>query len=383
MENQVKIGFARMHKEPGERRDFLPNFLGRLERLGAKVMLEYGYGSGMSLVEEDYRQAAPSVEFVSREQVYQQDYVLVLRYPEDEVVSHMRPGACLISMLHYPTRPKRVAFLRSLGIEGISLDSLKDDTGRRLVENLRAVAWNGVEAAFKVLRSTYPAPGFGSAKRPPIRVCLMGAGAVGGHVVQAATRYGDDGQRARLVKAGIPGVLMTVVDYDITPHERFMRPILEQTDLLIDATQRPDPSQPVIPNAWIGYLPEHAVLLDLSVDPYDCESASPIIKGIEGIPQGNLDQFIFAPDDPAFEKLPDCISSANRRYSVSCYSWPGIYPKKCMDVYGRQIGPVLRVLIEKGGIQNLHPRGGFFHRAINRALLSRWQTGMGEENNHG
>ncbi|UCH59019.1 MAG: hypothetical protein JSV61_12485 [Anaerolineales bacterium] len=383
MADQIRIGLARMHKEPGERRDFLPGFVRQLERLGAKVMLEYGYGSGMSLVEADYRRNAPGVEFVSHEQVYQQDYVLVLRYPDDEDVKLMHQGACLISMLHYPTRPGRVALLRSLGIEGLSLDSLKDDTGRRLVENLRAVAWNGVEAAFNALRSTYPAPGFGSANRPPIRVCLMGAGAVGSHVVQSAIRYGDDRQRARLVNAGIPGVLLTVVDYDITPHERFMRPILEQTDVLIDATQRPDPSLPVIPNAWIRYLPEHAILLDLSVDPYDCDGDSPIVKGIEGIPQGNLDQYIFAPDDPAFDNLPDCVSSANRRYTVSCYSWPGIYPRKCMDVYGRQIGPILRVLIEKGGISQIHPHGGFFQRAISRALLSRWQVDTDEEKNNG
>ena len=40
-------------------------------------------------------------------------------------------------MLHYPTRPQRVAYLKSLGIEAISLDSLKDENGRRLIQNLR------------------------------------------------------------------------------------------------------------------------------------------------------------------------------------------------------------------------------------------------------
>jgi len=379
MEKPITIGFARMHKEPGERRDFLPRFVARLEQLGARIILEYGYGSGMSFVEEDYRQNAPNVKFASRAQVYQQDYVLVLRYTEDEDISHMRPGACLISMLHYPTRPNRVAFLRSLGIETISLDSLKDDSGRRMVENLKAVAWNGIEAAFKVLRSTYPEPGFGNADRPPIKVTLLGAGAVGSHVIQAATRYGNEAQRSRMAAAGIPGVQVTVVDYDLTPHERIMRPILEGTDVLVDATQRPDPRQPVIPNAWISFLPEHSVLLDLSVDPYDCEGESLIVKGIEGIPQGNLDQYIFAPNDPAFEHLPSCISAQNRRYSVSCYSWPGIYPRKCMAVYGRQIGPFISKLIEVGGVQNINPQGSFFERAIVRALLSRWHPDRSEE----
>jgi alanine dehydrogenase len=190
-EQLISIGLARMHKEPGDRRDFLPNFVSRLENYGANVVLEYGYGVGLSLVEEDYKSIAPSLTFASRQQVFEQDYVLVLRYPDDEDVRLMRPGSCLISMVHYPTRPSRVEFLRSTGIEAISLDSIKDDSGRRLIENLRAVAWNGVEAAFKVLRSTYPDPGFGSPNRPPIYATLMGAGAVGSHVVQAVTRYGD------------------------------------------------------------------------------------------------------------------------------------------------------------------------------------------------
>jgi alanine dehydrogenase len=372
MEKKVSIGLARMHKEPGERRDFLPSFVSRLEKYGAQVFLEYGYGSGMDFLEEDYRKVAPAVTFASREEIYHQDFVLVLRYPEDDAVRMMRPGSCLISMLHYPTRPYRVDFLRSLGIDAISLDSVKDDTGRRLVENLRAVAWNGIQAGFRVLRSTYPAPGFGSPKRPPIQVTLVGVGAVGTNVVHAATRYGDEQLRQRLFDSGIPGVMVTAIDYDITPHEDVMKELLARTDMLVDATQRPDPSKPVIPNRWIGYLPVHAVLVDLSVDPYVCEPDLLSVKGIEGIPQGNLDRYIFAPDDPAFDNLPECVSNTHRRYSVSCYSWPGIYPKQCMELYGRQIRPLMHFLIGRGELQNIDPDGTYFERAIARAMLSRW-----------
>jgi alanine dehydrogenase len=374
MQKPVSIGLARMHKEPGERRDFLPSFVSRLEKYEANVVLEYGYGAGMDFLEGDYRQIAPSIRFANRSEVYQQDFVLVLRYPDDEDVSLMRPGSCLITMAHYPTRPQRVAFLRKLGIEVISLDSIKDDTGRRLVENLKAVAWNGIEAAFRVLRSTYPDPGFGSPNRPPIQVTLIGAGAVGAQVVPAAIRYGDEGMRERFSSAGIPGVIVTTIDYDITPHEAVMRELLSRTDMLIDATQRSDPGKPVIPNKWVGYLPKHAVLVDLSVDPYDCEGNAISIKGIEGIPQGNLDRYIFPPDDPAFDNLPECVSATNRRYSVSCYSWPGIYPKKCMDLYGRQLRPIMHIAIEKGDPANIEPEGTFFERAIARGMLSRWKN---------
>ena len=367
----MRIGFPRMHLEPGERRDFLPRFLGRLARYGCQVFIEHGYGSGMNLTEDDYRSALPEVQFVERQAAFEQEYVIVLRYPGDESLHMMLPHSCLISMLHYPTRPQRVEYLRSLALEAISLDSLKDDSGRRIVENLRAVAWNGMQAAFQALAESYPYPGFTSPERQPLHVTLLGAGAVGMHVIQAATHYANDALRKRLYSRGVPGVQVTVVDYDLTGHGRIMQEILARTDILVDATQRPDPTQPVIPNEWMAWLPQHAVLVDLSVDPYDCDNGS--VKGLEGIPQGNLDQYIFAPDDPAYLNIPACVPTRHRRYALSCYSWPGVHPEPCMEVYGKQLQPVLRTLIERNGIQNIRPNGKFFERAIARAQLSRWQ----------
>lgn len=373
MQERLTIGLPCMYAEAGERRAFLPEFVARMEKIGAQVYLEQGYASGIGLSETHYRSLSPMVIFASHEEVYQQDYVLVLRCPSDEDLQLLKPGACLISMLHYPTRPARVEFLRSLRIEAISLDSIKDDSGRRMIENLRAVAWNGIETAFGTLRSTYPPPGFDNPQRGPIRVTLLGSGAVGVHVMQAAIRYGDQAVWQSMTRQGVPGVQLTVLDHDTTRFEVIMTEILAKTDVLVDATQRPDPSQPVIPNAWIANLPEHAVLLDLSVDPYNCDRVPSYVKGIEGIPQGNLDQYIFAPDDPAFDTVPECIPTEHRRHTVSCYSWPGIHPEACMQVYGGQIRPIMRTLIEKGGIRNINPKGRFFERAIGRAMLTRWQ----------
>lgn len=369
----IHIGLARMHAEYGERRDFLPSFVQWLEKAGYHVVLEYGYGSGMGFSPDDYQPEGSTTTYATHDEVYQQDIVLVLRCPSDEDLKKLKPGSTLISMLHYPTRPQRVAFLRSLGIEAISLDSIKDDVGRRLVENLRAVAWNGLEVGFQVLHRTYPSPGLESPERPPVQATILGVGAVGMHAVQAASRYGNAKLWQSLARRGVPGIQVTAVDYDLTSNEHLMREILSRTDILVDATQRRDQSQVVIPNAWIGDMPQHAVLVDLSVDPYNCTTDPPEVKGIEGIPQGNLDQYVFMPDDPAYERIPDCVTTTHRRYAVSCYSWPGIHPRECMEVYGKQLYPLLRTLIEKGGPQGLNPRGNFFERALSRALLSQWK----------
>ncbi len=369
----ISIGLARMHQEAEERRDFLPAFVGDLDRFGAKVVLEHGYGSGMGLTEEDYRQAAANVSFASLEEVYRQDIVLVLRYPGDDKVRWMQAGACLVSMLHYPTRPHRVDFLRSRGIEAFSLDSIKDDLGRRIVENLRSVGWNGVETAFNLLAKIYPPPGVEDPARNPIKVTVMGAGAVGMYAIQAAVRYGNEATWHRMAANGTTGVQVTAVEFDLTNHPPIMTQILKYTDILIDATQRPHPDKPVIPNVLIGVMRPYAILLDLSVDPYDCaEDGTRIVKGIEGVPQGNLDQYVFSPDDPAYDAIPDCIDRRNRRWSISCYSWPGIYPKECMQVYGKQIEPLFQAILEAGGVSNIRPDGPFFQRALSGAMLSRW-----------
>jgi len=373
MSETISIGMARMHAEFGERRDFLPSFVSRLIRRGAKVVMEHGYGSGMGFTEEDYLKAAPDVQFATHEEIFNQDHVLVLRCPVEAELKQLKKGAVLISMLHFPTRPQRVELLRSLGVDAISLDSLKDDNGRRLVENLKSVAWNGLEVGFQVLRRTYPAPGMEGKSRNPIRATILGVGAVGMHAVQAASRYGDLQLWSLLAKRGIPGVQVTAIDYDVVRNEKTMREILGQTDILVDATQRPDPSKYVIPNEWISLMPEHSVIVDLSVDPYNLAIDPPEVKGIEGIPQGNLDQYVFTPNDPAFDRIPTAVSTKNRRHVVSCYSWPGIHPKECMDLYGNQLRPIMRMIIEKGGVQNIRPKGVYFERTIARAMLSRWK----------
>jgi len=368
--HKITVGLPLMHHEQGEKRGFLPDFIYALEKNGADVFLEHGYGAGMKFKASAYSDAAPSVTFVSHNDAYQQDIVLILRCPSDDDLRKLHPGSCLISMLHYATRPERVNLLRSLGLKSISLDSIKNDSGNRIIENFRAVAWNGLEAAFQTIQNTYPEPGFFSPERQAIQITLLGAGALGAYTVKAAVHYGSIPLHEKLAQENVPGVIVTAVDYDITNHARIMRGLLSKTDILVDASARVDSTRPIIPNDWLAYLPAHAVILDLSVDPYQQKLGKNYTKGIEGIPQGNLDKFVLFPDDPAYARIPDYVRKENRRNVVSCYSWPGIHPAECMQIYGQQLRPIMRILLNQGGLNGINPNGRFFERAIGRALLS-------------
>jgi alanine dehydrogenase len=359
-----------MMKEPSEKRVFLPEFVQLLVRLGASVYIEEGYGSRSGFMFEDFRQAHHGVHQCSRQTAFRQDVVLVLRSPRREEFELLRPGACLMSMLHYPTRSKRVRRLQELGLGAISLDSIVNDAGLRLVENMKAVAWNGLEAAFDILEARWP--DLRHLAERPWRVLVLGTGMVGKHAVDAATKLGNIERNSRHIAEGGPGAVVTVVGRNASGQPDLIKSLFEATDVLVDATQRRDASQAVVPNAWLASLPEHAVIADLSVDPYTLDVDPPVVRGIEGIPFGNLDKYKFAPGDADWdETVPASIRSANRRAVTSCYSWPGIHPEACMRHYAQQLEPLMEVLVAKG-YHDLAADGGYFERALYRASLPGW-----------
>ena len=107
-------------------------------------------------------------------------------------------------MLHYPTRPQRVQKLNDLGIHSISLDSIVNDHNLRLVENMRAVAWNGLEVAFDRLEKVWP--GLQRENDRPFHVLILGSGMIGKHAVEAATKLGNIERNARQIECNGSGI---------------------------------------------------------------------------------------------------------------------------------------------------------------------------------
>lgn len=80
------------------------------------------------------------------------------------------------------------------------------------------------------------------------------------------------------------------------------------------------------------------------VDDYDLNVAPIQVKGMEGIPNGTLAQFVFHTNDPAYERVPGQLKTYNRRTLVSCNAWPGVDPNRCLDRYETQLDPFIRLL---------------------------------------
>jgi alanine dehydrogenase len=370
MKNTTTIGFPRMKKEAGERRVFLPEFIQSLANQGAEVSLEEGYGSRSGFTLDDYEQGNPNVHMCDRAETFKKDFVIVLRSPLLDEFHLLGAHSCLISMLHFPTRPKRVRLLKELGARAISMDCIVNDRNIRLMEDMKAVAWNGLEVAFDLLEKRIP--NLSKADGTPFQVLVIGTGMVGKHAVDAATKLGNIERNNDHLQAGGMGSLAISVGRNLTNRTEIMQGLIQKSDVLVDAAQRRDPSHPVVPNDWLAWLPEHAVVTDLSVDPYTMDVDPPVVRGVEGIPQGNLDQYIFEPEDSHWmDTIPASIPSTDRRTTVSCYSWPGIHPEASMLHYASQLEPLMSVLLAKG-YDHLSLDGDYFERALYRAAINSW-----------
>ena len=367
MSKKISIGFPIMREEPGEKRVFLPDFTKKLTKIGFEVFIEEDYGNSLDFYFDNYKNDNPFIHPLEREEVFKQDYVLILRSPHDDEFALLGKNSCLISMLHYPTRPLRKKIMEENNIQAISLDGIVDDFNVRLIENMKSVAWNSLEAAYTQFEKYIP--NLIREDGSPWKVLILGTGMVGKQALEAASKLGKKERNYEHIRLEGPGAIVTTVGRNITHNKSQMIELLAKSDIVIDATQRYDPSKPIIPNEWIAYLPEHAIIVDLSADPYTLDSNPPVVKGIEGIPHGNLDQFIFEKDGPNWGKtIPQSIPTANKRKTVSCYSWPGIHPESCMRHYGQQLLPLMQVLYKKN-YRTLSPDGLYFERALFRARL--------------
>ncbi len=361
------IGFPKMYKERGEKRDFLPQFFANLTAYPVTIYLEKGYGEKLGFTEADYLQCNPNIRFAAENDIYSQDLVVIVRSPEFELIQKMKRKSGLLAMLHYETRPRLVNLLRELDIQAFSLDAIVDDRNQRLVVTYEMTALAGMQTAFEELaRQSFT-------DRPverAMKVAIIGLGNLG---VQAGKYAFQLFPNYPFAQNGFKGITVEFLDKESTAFLDTVEAILQETDILVDATKRPDPTQVIISNDLLGKLPEHAIILDLCADPYEVRGSVVQGKAIEGIPHGNLDKYVFTSDDEAaYENIPASVSTRNRRTTISCNAWPGVMAKECMEEYGRKITPFLQLLLAKGYDFDVNAED-YYERALARSMISHFE----------
>lgn len=358
------IGFPRMPRKKGEKRDFLPNLFTRLSFFkDIVIFVEEGYGKAMGFTHDDYLKMNPNIRFVSHDETYKQDAVVVLRAPNEVDINKMEEKSVLISMLHFDTRVIRNELLKSKGIRSYSMDSMVDDENNRIVVNYWGTSMSGAVVAFNQLKRTMK--DFYSQNRRPINVSIIGFGRVGTNAAKAFSKLSNK----EFYNRNIPGLLLRILPRSITRDSQALKQLLTDTDILVDATWRADTSKIIVPNHLISYMPEHSIILDLTADPYNEKIEPSQQKAIEGIPTGTLEKYVIEPSDDMYDTIPKKVDTSNRRVVVSCNAWPGVHPKEAMATYGKQIFPFLKVLLEKDSCEIDISSNNLYERALIRSSL--------------
>lgn len=372
-----KIGFIASGSTKGYKRYFTPGFIKKiLDKFDIEILLEKNYGKDFNLTENDYK-VGKKIKFESRQNILlSSDIILTVVCPSDVDLKLLHKGQLLIAMLHYSTHPQRNKYLKHNKIKTISLDSLKDFEGRRMVEDFEATAWNSVTTAFAQLRTQLGEKQWNDPKRKPIMVYQLGVGEVGKHVLEASLKMGRTTyQKELLERGGNPLVEIMVITSLHSQHKEFEKEtpkLLSKTNLLIDVTQRNDVSETIISEKLISYLPKNSIILDVSADKYD---SNKVVKAIQGIPTGDGSKILFNIKDASWTNdriipFKYQLKKENRRTVISNYSWPNCGNIKrrmmTMEKYGYQIYPVLKSIVNSKTLK-LNNQGSDFWD-INKAV---------------
>jgi len=355
------IGFPRIKNYAGDVRDFLPSLFSYFKQFNdVGIFVEKSYGSGLGLTESDYLKENNNIQFVSTDDVYQKDLIIILKMPELSELEKFKDGCSLFTMCHYTTRPAYIDLFKRKNIFTFSMDGIVDDYGKRLFVDYFRTAFNGSKLAFEELKKSYDC--FYSINRKPIYITILGVGMVAQNCAKSFEILGDEA----FLDKNIPGVIMQLLPRTITNNEAVMATLLKQTDILVDATKRVENDKYVVKNEMLAYLPKHSIILDITADRYNFD----IVKPIEGTVLGNLKSYIIYPDDERYETLPEGVNSANRRITVSCDAWPGTTPMGSIKFYEILIKDYLNVIMSKK-LSNIDINSNnFFERALYRGTLN-------------
>ena len=237
------------------------------------------------------------------------------------------------------------------------------DYGNRMFVDYFGTAFNGCEKAFEVMKDIRK--DFLNPKRKPLVVTILGAGGVGQSCVKSVEVLSD----REFLKENIPGAIPQVLTRSITNNEEILTAELRRTDLLVDATKRPDSSKYIIRNKMLGELPEEAIILDLTADRYDTSAEPPMVRAFEGTVKGSPESMVIYPEDPRYEMVPDFVDTTHRRITVSCDAWPSINPAKSLKLYENMIKDYLNVIFTKDIEDISEESDNIFERGLARSTL--------------
>ncbi len=190
----MKVGIAR-ETAPGERRVALvPETLGRIQKVGAEIIVERGAGLGSHFPDDAYEAAGATI--VSTEELYAQaDVVARVQKPSPAEVGMMRQGQAVVGLLQPLLDPHLAADLAARGVIEISLDAIPRTLSRAqtmdaLSSQANVGGYKAVVLAAEAYGRYFPMLTTAAGTAKPANVLVLGIGVAGLQAIATARRLG-------------------------------------------------------------------------------------------------------------------------------------------------------------------------------------------------
>jgi NAD(P) transhydrogenase subunit alpha len=310
--------------EPGtERRVALvPDVLGKVAQLGARVIVERGAGARAHLRDDDYVAAGARLG-TAAEVLAAADVLVCVTPPASEVSAGLRAGQVVVGLLRPWERPDDVRCWAGSGVTAIALDYLPRTISRAQSMDVLSSQANiaGYRAAVRAADSYggyFPMLMTAAGTVKPAEVLVLGAGVAGLQAIATARRLGASVSgydvrpqaRAEVASLGarfveLPGVVSTQgtdgYARELTPEEQLaQRAALDahiaRSDVVITTAQVPGRRPPLLVTASaVAGMRPGSVVVDIASGPYggNVEVSRPdqtvvVNPGVSVIGAGNL-----------------------------------------------------------------------------------------------
>ena len=295
-----------------------PYHIKKLVKEGHTVYVETKAGVGVDFSDEDYKKVGAEIK--STEDVYNKsDMLLKLRSPTDSEFKKIK-NKILFSMLHSSQNPKRVKFAKENKITAVEMESIKNEFMERFVDATKMTGEIGVLYATRFLN-----------KIPEeAKVLILGYGRVGSGAIHMCNKLGMN------VK------ILRKREYEHIGH------FMKGKDILINAIEWPEEDRKkknyIVTRDMLKHLNKNGVILDLSVDyPNPIETCKPTTL-----------------TKPWFEL--DGITH------ISIYGYPGLVPISSVNIYSKQILPIILEIANNNGIEDLEKKSKLGEYIVNATI---------------
>ncbi len=308
----------------------MPKAANALVKAGHNVFVQAGAGSGIQILDSNYKDAGATIIAEPRE-LYEKasgGMVMKMKAPTSEEFSFMK-NSIIFCMLHIGQNKERIYYMGSQGLSGVAMENIRDEKSKRQVDQTDITGQMGVYYAIRHFT-----------KMPcDMKAVILGYGNVAHGAISACSKLGMKFKIMR--RSELQKLLLWLKDADILINAiSWPAKQMEKKEYLVT---RED-----IKNSKPGMI-----VLDLAVDfPNPIETIHPT----DYLNPSYLDE---------------------DRVHISIYGYPGLVPVTSSNIYSEQVLPYAMAIADNGGLRGIDKVeriGPYIKRAIvNPAKFGGWE----------